>query len=339
MKLSLLHTGSGLSMGELVSVAREAESAGYHGLYLAEAWRSGFIAATAIAAATTRLMVGPYVLNAYGRSPLIAGMAAIDLQEFSHGRLMLGVGGGNKLINERWQGTPHVRVLTKMREYVTLLKQMGRTRLGQRVDFDGQVHSMHWPPSVEPWHEPFPVTLAAVFPSMMAVAAEVADRIGGGATLGVDYLREVLQPRAAEAAARVGRDPASLPWMTVGVLSMHEDRARARAAARSALCHFYAPLPHPYYEFTMREQGFSAAADACLLHMPAGRVAQAMEAIPDECIDRLTITGTPAECAARIAAYRGVVDELLLLNVGPSDAADALARQRPLMALPAMLGN
>lgn len=339
MKLSLLYTGNGMTIADLVGVAREAEQAGFHGLYLAEAWRSGFVALTAVAAATTRLRVGPYVLNAYGRSPLIAGMAAIDLQEFSQGRLVLGVGGGNKLINERWQGTPHVRVLTKMREYVSLLKQIGRTRLGQRVDFDGKVHSMHWPPSVEPWPEPYPVVLAAVFPSMMAVAAEVADRMGGGATLGVDYLREVLKPRAAEAAVRVGRDPAQLPWMAVGFISMHEDRALARQSARAALCHLYAPMPHPYYEFTMREQGFSAAADACLLHMPAGRLAQAMEAIPDECIDRLTITGTPAECAARLATYRGVVDELLLLNASPNPGGEPLAGQRPLMALPGMLAG
>jgi alkanesulfonate monooxygenase SsuD/methylene tetrahydromethanopterin reductase-like flavin-dependent oxidoreductase (luciferase family) len=84
----------------------------------------------------------------------------------------------------------------------------------------------------------------------------------------------------------------------------------------------------------MREQGFSAAADAALEYMPDGRLEEAMAAIPDACIDTLAIAGTPAECRARIAAYRGVVDELLLLNVMPPSDGDAIAAYQPLMQLP-----
>jgi len=337
MELSLLVTGAGMRIAELLTIARQAESAGYAGLYMAEVHRTGFVPLTAVAGVTQRMRIGPYVLNAYGRSPLLTGMSAVDLNEVSGGRLVLGLGGGNRIINEVWQGIPHARVLTKMREYIEIVRRIAGARLGQRVDFDGAVHSCHWSPVIDPGDRVFPIVLAAVFPSMLKVAARSADGIGGGATLGVDYLREVLRPQAAQAAAEAGRDPATLRWSAVGVIAMDEDRERARAAARAALCHFYAPLPHPYYEHTMREQGFGAAADAALKHMPAGQLEAAMAAIPDACLDTLVIAGTPAECQARIAAYRDVVDELLLLNVMPPPAANAVLGYQPLMRLPAAL--
>ncbi len=186
MDLSLLVTGGGMRIADLLTIARQAESAGFAGMYMAEVHRSGFVPLTAVASVTQRMRIGPYVLNAYGRSPLLTGMSAIDLNEFSGGRLVLGLGGGNRIINEQWQGIAHARVLTKMTEYIEIVRRMAATRLGGSVDFDGAVHSTHWSPVIDPGDKAFPIVLAAVFPSMLKVAARVADGIGGGATLGVD---------------------------------------------------------------------------------------------------------------------------------------------------------
>ena len=41
-----------------------AEQSGVASLYLAEAWRSGWMPLTALAATTTHVRLGPYVLNA-----------------------------------------------------------------------------------------------------------------------------------------------------------------------------------------------------------------------------------------------------------------------------------
>jgi len=333
MDLGLLFLGIGTPLDEQITVAQQAERNGFASLYMAEAYRSAWAPLTAMAAATSKVRLGPYILNAYGHSPLMTGMSAVDLNEISGGRLLLGVGGGNKLINEQWQGIPHARVLTKMREYVTLLKMIARTRLGERLAFEGKVHSMDWTPFADPGDQPYPVYLSAVFPRMTRVAAQVADGIAGGGTLSADYLTQVVKPRAAQAAAEGDRDPETLGWKAVAITAVDNDRERARRAAREAICSLYAPLPHPYYEFAMREQGFSDAADALLKLMPAGELEASVDAIPDECVDRLAIAGTPDECRARIASYDGVVNELLLLNVSP--AADMAASYAPLMQLAA----
>lgn len=333
MKLGLIFTGGGMRMADLVEIGKRAEESGFDMLGMAEAWRSGWVPLTALATATRSIMLAPYVLNAYGRSPLLTGMSAIDFNDLCGGRLVLGLGGGNRIINEQWQGIEHSRVLTKMREYVTLLQQIARTPAGERLRFEGDIHQMDWTPTCDAGQAPFPVYLAAVFPRMLRVAASVADGIAAGATLSAEYLRDDIKPRAAEAAEKAGRDPSTLRWCAVGVCAVDDDRERARRAAREALCHLYAPLPHPYYEFTMREQGFGTCADALLELMPAGKLEAAVDAIPDECLDRLTIAGTPDECRARLDTYQGVLDHMLLLNATPIVNEDALGAYDGLLGL------
>ncbi|MFP6780630.1 MAG: LLM class flavin-dependent oxidoreductase [Gammaproteobacteria bacterium] len=333
MNLGLLFIGGNTTINELTTIATQAEESGFASLCMAEAWRSGWVPLTAMASITSNIQLGTYVLNAYGRSPLLAGMSAIDFNDFCGGRLMLGLGGGNRIINEQWQGIGHERVLTKMREYVTLLQMIARTRLGEKVIYDGKIHRMDWAPSVDPGDEPFPVYLAAVFPKMLKVAAQVADGIAAGTTLSADYLRDVMKPQAAVAAEGVDRDPNSIKWTSVAILAAHDDREYARRMAREAICHLYAPLPHPYYEYTMREQGFGTTVDALLKLMPADDLEGAVAAIPEECIDRLTIAGTPDECRARIASYEGVLDDLLFLNAMPAVGDDIVAAYGPLMEI------
>lgn len=316
MKLGLLFTGSN-TIEQIVTLGRQAEAAGFTSLYMVEAYRSAWIALTALAGATERVKLGPYVLNAYARSPLLTGMTALDFNEYANGRLALGIGGGNRLINEEWQGIPHARVLTKMREYVELLQRMARTQAGVPIVYEGQVHRMRWTPVVTPLTTPFPIFLAAIFPDMLRVAARVADGIAGGATLSTQYLREQVQPLAARFASEVGRDPERLRWKAVMFTAVSHHRDRARHAARVALCGLFAPLPHPYYEYTMREQGFAAVVERLGRLVPAGQREAAIDAIPDQMVDQLTVAGTPVECRARISSYAGLVEELLLINALP----------------------
>jgi len=315
MKLGLIFPGGGMQIREMTAIGKEAEEAGFASLYVTEAWRSGFVPLTALAMATQRVRLGTYVLNAYGRSPLLTGMSAIDVDELSAGRLLLGVGSGNRHINEDWQGIPHVEPYQKMKEYIECLKQIVRARGAAAMVYEGKIHRMHWTPAVDPVRESIPIYLSAIFPRMIKVAGQVADGVAIGALNSPEYIRTVLQPRVREAAAQTGRDPQSLGYLMAIFVSVSEDRERARQTAREAICRLFSPLPHPYYDFLLREQGFSAAADAARKLVPQGKLKHAAEAIPDEAIDRLTIAGTPAECRRRIAAYEGIVEEVICVNV------------------------
>ncbi|MBM4206089.1 MAG: LLM class flavin-dependent oxidoreductase [Gammaproteobacteria bacterium] len=315
MRTGLIFSGGGTTIRHMAELAREAEIAGLDAVYLCEAWRSGIVGLAAIALATERVEIGPYILNAYGRSPWLTAMSAVDLDELSGGRLVLGIGTGNKHINEEWQGIKQSRPLAKMREYVAQLKAAVSTPLGGRIDVDGDVHHMHWAPAVAPARSTIPVFLAALFPKMTEVAGTVADGIALGALLSPGYLKDVVLPRFRGAAERAGRDPDALGTTLAPFVSVGTDADAARDAARAAICHLYAPLPHPYYDFVLREQGFSKAADAAARHVPEGRIEKAMEAFTDDIIDAVTVTGTIADGRRKIESFNGLVDLTLFVNV------------------------
>lgn len=300
--------GSGTQIRDLVDLAVRAEAAGAYGIYVPEAWRSGFVAPTAMAAATRRVRIGAYVLNAHARTPWVAGLAAVDLDEFSGGRLTLGVGSGNRVTNESYQGVPVVRPLQKMRDYLSVLRSVTSARLGERVDVPGERHSVDgWHSQVNPVRSRIPIVLAATSPRMVELAAELADGIALGSLQSVDFVGGIARRCKTNS-------PREFRVVTSMFIAVDEDRDVAREAAREAVLNLFAGKPHPHYESLLRQQGYDAVADGILDAVAAGDPPRARLAIADEVIDSLTIAGTPEECADRISDYRVVADELVLVN-------------------------
>jgi alkanesulfonate monooxygenase SsuD/methylene tetrahydromethanopterin reductase-like flavin-dependent oxidoreductase (luciferase family) len=262
-------------------------------------------------------------------------MSAIDLDELSGGRLVLGVGTGNRHINEEWQGIPQERPVAKMEEYVTILRQACATPIGEHVKWQGTLHSMDWRPAVQPLRPRIPVLLAGLYPKMIEVAGRVADGIALGALLSAPYIREALLPRFRSSAEEAGRDPDQLQVSLAPFVSVGADAESARNAAREAICRLYAPLPHPYYDHVLREQGFARAADAAAKFVPEGRIERAMETISDEMLDTVAIAGTEAQCMTALSRFEGTVDQALFVNVNYSASSeDALMSAfRELIAL------
>jgi alkanesulfonate monooxygenase SsuD/methylene tetrahydromethanopterin reductase-like flavin-dependent oxidoreductase (luciferase family) len=54
-------------------------------------------------------------------------------------------------------------------------------------------------------------------------------------------------------------------------------------------------------------------------------LAEAIDLVPDAVVDTMTITGTVAQCAARIKEYEGVADELILARTAQRDDTHTLA--------------
>lgn len=201
MKIGMLFTGAE-TLEAIVQTGRAAEAAGFDSLWMVEAYRSAWVPLTALAAATSRVTLGPWVLNAYARSPFLTGLTALDFNALSNGRLELGLGGGNRQINEEWQGIGHTAVLSKIADQTRILRLMREAAAGSLVEYTGKIHRIRWRAVHPP--RPFPIFLAAIFPAMLKVAARIADGIAGGATLSTEFLRDRLQREASQHAEAAG---------------------------------------------------------------------------------------------------------------------------------------
>jgi alkanesulfonate monooxygenase SsuD/methylene tetrahydromethanopterin reductase-like flavin-dependent oxidoreductase (luciferase family) len=150
---------------------------------------------------------------------------------------------------------------------------------------------------------------------MIELAAAATDGVGLGVLVSAEHLADDIRPRALAAAEAAGRDPDAVRFPMAAMVNVDDDAGRARALTRRAICGLFHPIPHPYYDFLLRAQGYRDVADAATALAPQQRWGEAMEHIDDELIDRLTITGTPEQCAARIAAYSGLADEIICLQL------------------------
>ena len=334
LRTSVLFGGADLTVDEMANVGSDAEARGVDGLYCVEAYRSGLVPLAALAFATRRATIGPYVLNASFRTPFAAALEALDLSEISSGRLELAVGSGNPHISRHWMGVAPAPPLAQMRDYLQVVRMVLRARPGERVSYRGPAHSIDWVrQAAAGTNVHIPVYLAAVSPKMLQLAATAADGLALGALTSPAYVRDVIRPLVRTAAEQAGRDPAELGVKMCAMVAVHEDRAEAADQARRAVAGVFGAHPHPYYERLLKEQGFGVQLNKCLAELAAGKAEAAAGAF-DAVIDSVMIWGTPADCAARLSAYEGMVDEVVLANTATPavpGADEAVTRYRPLL--------
>jgi alkanesulfonate monooxygenase SsuD/methylene tetrahydromethanopterin reductase-like flavin-dependent oxidoreductase (luciferase family) len=205
VKTDVVLSTFGASWRELRDAATRAEGTGYDGVWLWDHLRGGGDAGpapvyecwtllSALAEVTTRVMLGPLVLNVANRPPGVLANMAATLQEVSGGRLLLGIGAGGSL------STPYAD------EQLALGHAVGTdTERRQRViDAIAQIRAL-WagdPPGfLRPDPTP-PIIVGGFGPRMAEVAGTLGD--GFNTAAGIPQLPELVAI-ARSAHAKSGR--------------------------------------------------------------------------------------------------------------------------------------
>jgi alkanesulfonate monooxygenase SsuD/methylene tetrahydromethanopterin reductase-like flavin-dependent oxidoreductase (luciferase family) len=294
---------------EMVAWARRAEALGYEAIFIPESYCDSLAYAQAVALATERLRVGTAITNVYLRQPMLLAAEAAAVQEFSGGRLLLGVGVGHRAVNEPL-GIDMSDPLGRMREVIGALRS-------------AWTKGPHQPrPAVPP-----PILAAALAPPMIALAGELAD----GAIFNLFPLARY--PRALAAlhrgAARAGRDPDTVMVCHFTTCYLSDDRDAALHEAKRMLAR-YASLP--FYGNMLAASGFRAEVDAVRAAWRTRDVAAAERAVSDEMADAVTLAGDPARCRERLRAYRIAGAALTIVFPNPVGESRAAAVERTLVA-------
>ena len=164
----------------------------------------------AIAAVTSRIKVGTWVLSALHRNPGIIAKAAATIDEISGGRFVLGLGAGHAGSGAHSFGLPEDHIYERFEEALEIVVPLLRSG---RADFEGAYHLARdleqLPPG--PRARGIPILIAAHGPKGYRHAARLADIWSCYATERNDV--EELGPRVVAfnaACAEVGRDPATI---------------------------------------------------------------------------------------------------------------------------------
>jgi probable F420-dependent oxidoreductase len=211
--------GTGV-MGDLERVGRvtqRAEEQGYDFITCGELAHDSILTMCVAATASERIGLQTSVTIAFPRSPMVLAMEAWDLQKFSRGRFVLGLGSQVKAHNERRFSGTWSAPAPRMKDYVRTMHAIWDSfQNGAPAEHVGPSYRYTLlTPNFNPGPIDFPrpkVFMAVVGEAMARAAGEVADGVMPHGFMTDKYMREVLLPNV-----KVGLDRAGRTWDDIEV--------------------------------------------------------------------------------------------------------------------------
>jgi probable F420-dependent oxidoreductase len=311
MQRGLILTG-GTVRGN-IDLAQRAERAGFDTVLSVEFFNQhAFVTLAAIAETTQRIRIGTGIANAFTRAPLVHATAAMDLDELSGGRMVLGLGSGTRRMNVEWWGVPFSKPARRMRELIELLRAAFRACSGFGFRFKGEFWDLKIPVFSRPGvRADLPIWIAAVNPPMLRTAGAAADGVVGHPIATRRWHRQVTLPALRAAEAETGRPAGSCRLVPYVMTSINRDRALALQDAKQQIGFYFTVK---VYHTILRHHGMPEVAAACRAALPTFDIPAMAAAIPDALVDEIGIVGTPDEARDRLAQWRDLCDEVLFYS-------------------------
>ena len=299
----------GHNISDLVSLGMKAEDANFDSVWATELYRTSFQQLSAVAASTQKISLGTAVALAFVRSPLITTLTALDLDEISSGRLILGVGTGAKRTNEMWHGIDHGKPVTKIKECIELIKLFSsEVHKGDPVSYEGEYYNIStkgYHRAFRPVRDEFPIYLAGVGGNMIKAAAEVADGYLGHVVCSLKYIKEVVIKNISSGLEKSSRSKDDFKTCSIITCAISEDKKKALDAARATIA-FYATVRT--YEPPFKLHGFTKETEMVRDAFFKRDTKKMIECVTDDMVNTFAVVGTPSECRNKIQQYREHID-------------------------------
>jgi probable F420-dependent oxidoreductase len=315
----------------VVEAVSNLEQQGYDGGWTAETSHDPFLPLLLAAEHTSRLGLGTNIAVAFARNPMTVANVAWDLQAYSKGRFILGLGTQIQPHIEKRFSMPWSHPARRMREFVSALHAIWSTWTdGTRLSFEGDfyTHKIMTPmftPEPHPYSVP-KVFVAAVGEVMTEMCGEVADGHLGHPMVSKRYLDEVTMPALLRGMGTSGRDRADFEVSCEVMVATGEndDEVAAAATATRKQIAFYGSTPA--YRKVLELHGWGD------LHTELNRLSKQGEwdamgsLIDDEMLAAFAVVGPVDQVGGALKdRCDGVVDRVLPIFFDTSPACIAVA--------------
>jgi F420-dependent oxidoreductase-like protein len=301
---------------------REAEDLGYDSVWTAEAWGSDALTPAAwVLAQTSKIKVGTGIDQMPARTPASVAMACMTLDHLSGGRFILGLGPSGPQVIEGWYGVPYGRPLTRLREYVEIIRKvLARREPLQHEGFHYQIPMtgegttglgkplksvLHGDPNLK-------IVSAAISPPGVKAAAEIVD---GFIPIYMDPDRfEVFEPDINAGLEKAGGGKSMSDFMVLAYcqVRMNDDLEEARQPVRENLAFYIGGMgarDKNFYNDFAKRIGYVDAAVEIQDHFLSGRRKEAVDAVPDELVDRTALVGPKERIVERLQDWKKAGDK------------------------------
>ena len=317
MKLGITIGYSGSEFRLPMAEILEAERLGFDSVWTAEAYGSDALTPAAwILAGTSRIKVGTGIMQIPARTPTSTAMSAMTLQHLSGGRFILGLGPSGPQVVEGWYGASYARPLTRMREYINIIRQVFARQAP--VQYDGYHYQLpyrgedstglgkplksilHGDPDTK-------IYTAAITGGGIRLAAELAD---GFFPLWMNPDRYDLLASAIDAglaAAGNGRSRADFDVAPFVRVSMGDDLEQCRNVVKRELALYIGGMGargKNFYNSYARQLGYEEAAIRIQDLFLSGNKPEAVAAVPDSLVDDVCLVGPPDRIRDHLARWK-----------------------------------
>lgn len=304
MKYGLILTSPTIQ-GQM-DMAAKADGAGFDSVWTIEFFNQhGLVRLAAVATATKNVRLGSAIAYAFMRTPMLAATAAMDIDEISGGRMVLGLGTGTKSMNERWysmpfEGAPAPRV----KDAIGLVRAAFAAKDGGGLKYEGPFYNVSIPQFSRPGavRSEIPVYLAAVNQGMIRAAASVADGLVCHPIFTRKYMEEIVNPILAGSACQL------MPYV---ITSIHKDAGKARDEARNQIAFYYTTR---LYHSVLVPHGWEHIGEEIAVAFKKGDFGAMSRAVPDEMVDAIALTGTEDEVKEKVSRWSALSDQMIFYS-------------------------
>jgi probable F420-dependent oxidoreductase len=302
------------TINDIATRAKELEDIGYDGLLTAETSHDPFFPALIAAEHTERIDIGTGIAVAFARNPMNLASIGNDLQSFSEGRFILGLGSQVRAHIEKRFSMPWSHPAARMREFILAMRAIWACwNDGAKLDFRGDFyqHTLMTPffnPGPSPYGAP-KVFLAAVGERMTEVAGEVADGVIIHGFTTERYVKEVTLPAIERGLAKAGRARTSFEISgPLFVVTATDDQSfeEASQAVRQQIA-FYGSTPA--YRGVLELHGWGELQTELNALSKQGEWVKMGELIDDDMLHAFAVVAEPEQVGVELKRrYGGVVD-------------------------------
>jgi probable F420-dependent oxidoreductase len=268
---------------------------------------------------TSTLELGTSIAVAFARNPMNLANIGWDLQAYSKGRFMLGLGSQIKPHITKRFSMEWSHPAARMREMILAIRAIWDTwENGTKLDFRGDfyTHTLMTPfftpdaKEISPYGTP-KIFLAGVGELMTEVAGEVCDGFLCHGFTTEKYLREVTIPALARGRAKAGKtmEGFELVGPSFVVTGTTEEEMAAAAAGTRQQIAFYGSTPA--YKGVLDIHGWGGLQEELNGLSKQGNWVEMGNLITDEILNTFAVVGEPERVAPElITRYGDVIDRL-----------------------------
>jgi 5,10-methylenetetrahydromethanopterin reductase len=279
---------------KIIYYAVQAERGGFRNLWITDHFnnRNVYVTLTTAAIYSNKITFGPGVTNPYMVNPVITAQAVATLNEMAPGRVVLGMGAGDKTTLES-VGAEMQKPLAAIKEAVDIFRKITS---GESVAYQGEVFKTAGAKFLFKPKGSIPVYVGAQGPKML----ELAGKIGDGVLINASHPKDVEYAMGSvkEGIRQAGKNPDQVDIAAYTSFSVHEDLNKATKAAVPVVAFIAAGSPPMLLERhgidVQKTEEIKAA-------LKANDWGKAFGSVTPEMIAAFSVCGTPDMCIERIS--------------------------------------